>query len=211
MKRILVVEDSYDILESLQSHLETDGYEVYVATRASQALALAASQRPSLVILDIELPDRDGFHVLEQLRGRPSAVPVLILSARGMEADKLHGFRLGADDWVTKPFSMMELLARVGALLRRASGPAGGTGAATDGGGPLVLADEQLRERYGLTPRQIEVARLIGDGVGNAGIAERLGMSYFTARNHAEQVFQKMGVPGRAAVGALLYGKGAGE
>src|SRR5690606_39071383 len=105
----------------IQSNLELEDHEVFVATRASQALALAVSQRPDLIVLDLGLPDRDGYYVLELVRARGLQCPVLILSARNQEADKLEGFRLGADDYVTKPFSVMELLARVGALLRRAA------------------------------------------------------------------------------------------
>jgi DNA-binding response OmpR family regulator len=204
MSRILVVEDNLDILDSLQSNLETDGYEVFVATRAAQALPLATSQAPDLVILDIELPDRDGYTVLEELRGRGNQCPVLFLSARNQEADKLHGFRLGADDYMTKPFSIMELLARIAALLRRGASTV--TGAAVSRVG-AALSDAQLREQYGLTPRQIEVARLVSEGRGNAEIAERLEMSYYTARNHAEQIILKLGVPNRAGVGAVLYGR----
>lgn len=203
MSRILVVEDNHDILESLQNNLETDGYEVFVATRAAQALPLAAGQSPDLVILDIELPDGDGFHVLQQLRSRGNSCPVLILSARSLEADKLQGFRLGADDYMTKPFSIMELLARISALLRRAAGPA--IAEPTRAAAPL--SDAELRERYGLTARQITVARLVSEGCSNAEIAQRLEMSYFTARNHTEQIILKLGVPNRAAIGAIIYGK----
>ncbi|MGH7466089.1 MAG: response regulator transcription factor, partial [Longimicrobiales bacterium] len=120
MSRILVVEDNPDILESLQDNLEIDGYEVFVATRAAQTLALVTGQSPDLIILDIELPDGDGFTLLQALRARGNTCPVLMLSARSLEADKVQGFRLGADDYVTKPFSVMELLARISALLRRA-------------------------------------------------------------------------------------------
>src|SRR5688500_14853524 len=77
---------------------------------------------PDLVVLDLGLPDRDGYHVLEQLRARGCGSPVLILSARGLEADKVRGFRLGADDYVTKPFGVVELMARVDAHLRRSAG-----------------------------------------------------------------------------------------
>jgi DNA-binding response OmpR family regulator len=203
MNRVLVVEDNFDILDSLQSHLATDGYDVYFATRAAQALALAAGHTPDLVILDIELPDHDGFHVLRELRARGHHCPVLILSARSMEGDKLNGFRLGADDYVTKPFSILELLARVSALLRRTHAvPAAETGRAA-----APLDDAELRQRFGLTARQIEVARLVSEGCSNAEIAQRLAMSYYTARNHIEQIILKLGVPGRAAIGAILYGK----
>jgi DNA-binding response OmpR family regulator len=200
MSRILVVEDNPDILESLQSNLEIDGYEVFVATRAAQTLALVAGQSPDLIILDIELPDGDGFSVLKELRARGNQCPVLMLSARSLEADKVQGFRLGADDYVTKPFSVMELLARISALLRRAAQTTQPAAVARQ------LSDEELRERFNLTPRQIEVARLVSEGCSNAEIAQRLQMSYFTARNHTEQIFLKLGVPGRAAIGAIMYG-----
>jgi DNA-binding response OmpR family regulator len=204
VSRILVVEDNPAILESLQSNLETDGYEVFVATRAAQALPLVAGQAPDLMILDIELPDGDGYSVLEQLRARGNTCPVLMLSARSLETDKVQGFRLGADDYVTKPFSIMELLARIAALLRRAGRQ---NGAAPETRPAVQLTDAELKDRYGLTPRQIAVARLVSEGCSNAEIAQRLDVSYFTARNHTEQIFLKLGVPNRAAVGAILYGR----
>jgi DNA-binding response OmpR family regulator len=200
MSRILVVEDSLDIAEGLRRSLEYDGYEVSLATKAAHALAVATSDRPELIVLDLGLPDRDGYTVLEELRGRGIQTPVLILSARQGEADKLQGFRLGADDYVTKPFSILELMARISALLRRAA-PAPAASAAP-------LSDDALRERYGLTARQTEVVRLLAEGCSNAEIATRLEMSYYTARNHTEQVLGKLGVSSRAAVGALIYGQG---
>ncbi|HEX6038179.1 response regulator [Longimicrobium sp.] len=215
MSRILVVEDSLDIAEGLQRSLEYDGYEVSLATKAAHALAVATADRPALIVLDLGLPDRDGYTVLEELRGRGVQTPVLILSARRDEADKLQGFRLGADDYVTKPFSILELMARISALLRRAgaapaasSAPTAGAPAAEPAARPGPLSDEALRERYALTARQIEVARLLGEGCSNAEIATRLEMSYYTARNHTEQVLGKLGVSSRAAVGALLFGQG---
>jgi DNA-binding NarL/FixJ family response regulator len=152
------------------------------------------------VVLDLGLPDKDGYSVLKELRSRGNSCPVLILSARSLEADKLEGFRLGADDYVTKPFGALELLARISALLRRARPPAPAPAA-----GVRALTDEELRERYGLTERQLTVARLVAEGCTNAEIASRLGVTYFTARNHAEQVLAKFGVSSRAAVGALLF------
>ena len=200
MSRILVVEDSLEIAEGLQRSLEYDGHEVSLATKGAHALAVAASDHPELIVLDLGLPDRDGYQVLQELRERGVQTPVLILSARREEGDKLRGFRLGADDYVTKPFSILELMARVSALLRRAAP------APPPEGAPGPLSDEALRERYGLTARQVEVARLLGEGCSNAEIAARLEMSYYTARNHTEQVLAKLGVSGRAAVGALLFG-----
>ncbi|HEY7770192.1 response regulator [Longimicrobium sp.] len=210
MSRILLVEDSPDLAEGLQRNLEMDGYEVSLAMKGAHALALATSDKPDLIVLDLGLPDRDGYSVLEELRTRGATCPVLILSARSLEADKLQGFRLGADDYVTKPFSVMELLARISALLRRAraaAAPAAAPGAA-EVPKPAPLADEALRERFGLTARQIAVTRLLGEGYSNAEIAKQLSVSYFTARNHVEQVLSKLGVSTRAAVGSILYGQG---
>ncbi|MET0397944.1 MAG: DNA-binding response regulator [Longimicrobiaceae bacterium] len=201
MQSILLVEDSPDIAEGLQRNLELDGYAVTLATRASQALALASSAAPDLVVLDLGLPDRDGYHVLQELRARGAACPVLILSARNLEGDKLQGFRLGADDYVTKPFSVLELLARISVLLRRAGQ------AAAPAERPAALSDEELRERFGLTARQVVVARLLGEGCSNVEIAKRLSVSYYTARNHTEQVLAKLGIGSRAAVGAVLFGQ----
>ncbi len=208
MSRILVVEDTLEIAEGLQRTLEYDGYEVSLATKAAHALAVATSDKPELIVLDLGLPDRDGYHVLQQLRERGVQTPVLILSARREEEDKLQGFRLGADDYVTKPFSILELMARISALLRRARPAAPAAEGAAEAPRPTALPDEALRERFNLTARQIEVARLLGEGFTNAEIAAKLEMSYYTARNHTEQVLAKLGVSSRAAVGALLYGQG---
>jgi DNA-binding response OmpR family regulator len=205
LSRILVVEDSPDFLDTLQSCLDLEGHEVFIATRAAQAVALAGTLSPELMILDLGLPDEDGYSVLQRIRERGLLFPVMILSARSLETDKLEGFRLGADDYLTKPFGVMEFLARVSALLRR-SGWSAPPAAAPAPGAPL--SDEELRVRFGLTARQIAVTRLLSEGCSNAEIAQRLSVSYFTARNHTEQVLQKLGVPNRAAVGAIVYGKG---
>ena len=115
MQRILLVEDNADLADGLQRNLEVEGYQVRTAFRAAEALAMAAHEEHDLVVLDLGLPDMDGFQVLQQLRARGSQKPVLILSARSLETEKVEGFRLGADDYVTKPFGVMELLARVAA------------------------------------------------------------------------------------------------
>jgi DNA-binding NarL/FixJ family response regulator len=153
------------------------------------------------VVLDLGLPDRDGYHVLREMRGRGSECPVLILSARSLESDKVEGFRLGADDYVTKPFGALELLARISRLLRKSKQAA----PAAPQGALRLLEDAELRERYGLTERQVTVTRLIAEGSTNAEIASKLGLSFFTARNHAEQVMAKLGVATRSGVAPLLY------
>ena len=121
VKRVLVVEDNPDLAYGLRNNLEIEGYDVTVAGDGPAGLAAARTMGPHLVILDLMIPGLDGYRLLKTLREEGSTVPVLILTARGEEADKVRGFRLGADDYVTKPFGVLELLARVEALLRRAT------------------------------------------------------------------------------------------
>ena len=121
MTRVLVVEDNPDLAFGLRNNLEIEGYEVRVAEDGPTGLASARESRPDLVILDLMLPGMDGYRVLRTLRAEGFDRPVLILTARGEEADKVIGFRSGADDYVTKPFGVLELLARIEALLRRSS------------------------------------------------------------------------------------------
>lgn len=119
MTRILVVEDSEDMAFGLRNNLEFEGYEVDVAVDGTSGLAKAQEGRADLMILDLTLPGMDGLDLLKSLRSRGNAIPILVLTARQEEVDKVAGLKLGADDYVTKPFGIMELLARVEALLRR--------------------------------------------------------------------------------------------
>lgn len=134
MQRILIVEDEAPIADILQFSLQREGYEAYVADDGRKALALFKEVQPGLVLLDVMLPELDGFAVCRELR-KESNVPIIMLTARESEVDKVLGLELGADDYVTKPFSTRELLARVRANLRR-----------------IELNDEpkseSLRERY---------------------------------------------------------------
>ena len=123
--RILVIEDNEALATGLRHNLEFEGYEAHVASDAAAGLAAARELAPDLVILDLMLPDADGFRVLRTLRAAGDATPVLVLTALGDEADKVRGLRVGADDYVTKPFGLLELLARVEALLRRTARPPG--------------------------------------------------------------------------------------
>src|SRR4026209_2941975 len=137
MKRILIVEDNADLAFGLRNSLEIASYEVVVANDGPSGLREARTVSPDLIILDLMLPGMDGYRVLRAVREGGSQVPVLILTARGEEADKVTGFRLGADDYVTKPFGVLELVARVEAVLRRAAGagaPEGPAAGATGGG-----------------------------------------------------------------------------
>jgi two-component system alkaline phosphatase synthesis response regulator PhoP len=123
MDKILIIEDEESILMALEDNLRLEGYEVVTASDGEQGLSLAREQKCSLVILDIMLPKMDGFEVCKRLRSEGIAYPILMLTAKSQEVDKVLGLELGADDYVTKPFSPRELLARVKALLRRAKIP----------------------------------------------------------------------------------------
>jgi DNA-binding response OmpR family regulator len=128
LSRILLIEDNRDLAFGLRNNLEIEGYEVETAEDGMVGLKTFARVNPDLVILDLMLPELDGFRVLRSLRQDGHATPVLLLTAKGEEADKVRGLRMGADDYVTKPFGLLELLARVEALLRRTHGGGTSTG-----------------------------------------------------------------------------------
>ncbi|MCZ6633823.1 MAG: response regulator transcription factor [bacterium] len=119
MTRILVVENDRAILSGLERNLRFEGYEVMTATDGEQGLRLAQEKAPDLIILDIMLPRSNGYEVCRVLRRGGTDIPILMLTAKGQEMDKVMGLEVGADDYMTKPFGVMELLARVKALLRR--------------------------------------------------------------------------------------------
>ena len=122
-QRILIVEDEPAMVRLLKDNLSYEGYEVSVATDGEQALALALDQPPNLILLDIMLPKLDGLSVCRKLRERHLDTPILMLTARNLEQDKVTGLKIGADDYLTKPFSVAELLARTEAILRRSGQP----------------------------------------------------------------------------------------
>ena len=121
MTRILLIEDNLDLAFGLRNNLEIEGYEVETAENGKSGLEAFSRANPDLLILDLMLPELDGFRVLRSIRQQGHSTPVLLLTAKGEEADKVRGLRMGADDYVTKPFGLLELLARVEALLRRAN------------------------------------------------------------------------------------------
>ena len=123
MKKVLVVDDEPTLVATLKYNLEREGYTVLTAVDGESALSTARSEHPDLVLLDVMLPGLDGFEVCRILR-RESGAPILMLTAKGDEVDMVVGLELGADDYVTKPFSMREVIARARALLRRAETPA---------------------------------------------------------------------------------------
>jgi len=121
--KVLVVDDEVAILQTLRYNLEKNGYAVCVAGDGRQALSVAEIEKPDLIVLDIMLPALDGIEVCREIR-RKSSVPILMLTAKGQEIDKVLGLEIGADDYITKPFSIYEVIARIRAHLRRASAPA---------------------------------------------------------------------------------------
>lgn len=127
MSRILLVEDNRDFAETLMSNLVSEGYDVSVAASGTAGLEQARTTSPDLIVLDLMLPAMNGYTVLQRLRDAGIETPVLIMTARGTEEDKLRGFGLGADDYIVKPCGLREILARVKALLKRAGGTAKAT------------------------------------------------------------------------------------
>lgn len=124
LRSIIIVEDDEDIADSIRYNLEREGFRIRLATSGEDALNLIFDRPPNLILLDLNLPHMNGFELCRRLRAESTTatVPILMLTARGDEADKVLGLNMGADDYITKPFSMRELVARVNAALRRAEG-----------------------------------------------------------------------------------------
>jgi len=159
--RILVVEDERDIAALVAYHLTKEGYRVLTAGAGPEALETAAQERPDLIILDLMLPGLSGYDVLRELRRHPEIgdVPVVVLTARREEPDRIRGLELGADDYVTKPFSPQELVLRIGAVLRRAQSPAVAGSSRILKGGPITVDVDAMRvavdgEEVQLTPTE---------------------------------------------------------
>lgn len=186
-RRILIVEDNVDLAFGLQHNLEFEGYNVETATTGKEGLHAVLTGRFDLVILDLGLPDMSGFRVLEQLSAdSPRAqVPVLVLTARDDELDKVRGLRMGADDYMTKPFRVLELVARVEAILRRSHPENTSVG---EGEGVITFGDVVVRpgqrvvERAGtevnLTPREFDLLLALlsdrGDAVSRLDLLRRV-------------------------------------
>ena len=139
-KTVLVVDDEPHVVEFIAMNLELEGFRVVRAANGYEALEKAAREMPDLVVLDIMMPDIDGFETLEKLRDI-SAIPVIFLSAKGEEVDRIRGLDLGADDYITKPFGPRELVSRIRAVLRR-------TEPATAAAGSEIAVDDELRINF---------------------------------------------------------------
>lgn len=162
MASLLIVEDNTTLAYGLRNNLEIEGHEVTVAETGTAGVEAAKRLNPDLVILDLMLPEMDGYRVLRSLREAGMEMPVLILTAKGEEADKVLGFRLGADDYVTKPFGVLEMLARVEALLRRCQpNGAGTTGEVVSFGDvevdPRRRTVSKAGQTVGLSPKEFDL------------------------------------------------------
>jgi DNA-binding response OmpR family regulator len=202
-KRVLVVEDDSHIRLGLCDALRAEGYDVSDCRDGAHALPLIKQSKPDLVILDVMLPGKSGFDLCREIRSTRNRVPILMLSAKGQEIDKVVGLELGADDYVTKPFSLRELLARVQALLRRAQ--AGGV--ASDLPMEIVFGKVRIdckalrgkrgKEAIELSPRELKVLSVLFRERGNAVSREALlnevwGVDYYGTTRTLDQLVVKL-------------------
>ena len=170
MTRVLVVEDNADLAFAVTTALQSEGFDVAVAGTGPDGVARARARDADLIILDLMLPGFDGYRVIRTLREDGIGVPILVLTARGEEADKVRGLRLGADDYVTKPFGAMELLARVDALLRRSRLQAPGPVLDRFGEVEVNRAARTVKRRGGLvalTPKEYDLLIALMDRAGS--------------------------------------------
>ena len=162
-KRVLIVEDEKSIVDIVRFNLLREGYDTLEAYDGEEGLALAHTEKPDLILLDVMMPKMMGFDVCRALRGEGDNVPIIILTAREEEEDKVLGLEIGADDYITKPFSMRELIARVKANIRRTamSAPAAQENAMSAGGGITINTDSYQVYKHGvpidLTQREYEL------------------------------------------------------
>jgi DNA-binding response OmpR family regulator len=169
---ILIIEDEYAVARGVQYALQQEGYQVTVARSGEEGLEFATQQAPDLVLLDVRLPGMDGFEMLRRLRATGSKAPVLMLTARDEEVDKVIGLELGADDYLTKPFGLRELMSRIKALLRRAYGDlADAAGGRLIRHRDLVIDLERRRvqrgqQRISLTATEFEILRYLASKPG---------------------------------------------
>ena len=212
MPTILVADDEANIRELCSLYLEQEGFEVIAAADGEQALTAAREQRPDLIVLDLMMPKRSGYEVTRELR-QESDIPILMLTARSEEVDRIVGLELGADDYLGKPFHPRELTARVKAILRRAGGQSPAARGQVEAG-PLLLDWDRRQATLGGAPlslrkKEFELLRRLAEHVGIVLTREQLleqvwGYDYFgetrTVDVHVNQLRRKLGDPQRAGV-----------
>ena len=202
--KVLIVEDDPHILLGLEEVLKSDGFEVAVCNRGDQAIEAVKKHRPSLIVLDVMLPGLSGYDICKQLRAKKVATPILMLTAKGQEIDKVVGLELGADDYVTKPFGVRELLARIHALLRRtAASPSSETSAQAPfqiGSTTIDPKTFQLKREKSveeLTPKELKLLQLFATHPGEVFSRDRLlnevwGYNYYGTTRTLDQVIVQL-------------------
>ena len=170
-KTILIVEDEPQIVMGLRDALEFEGFRVVSAGRGKEGVALWKSEAPDAIILDLMLPDMNGYSVCEEIRRGSAIVPIIMLTARSQESDKIRGLDAGADDYVTKPFSVNELIARIRAIFRRAAArtPNGAPESVDIGGAQVNFTTHTLTARgktHELSFYEVELLRLLAERSG---------------------------------------------
>jgi DNA-binding response OmpR family regulator len=200
--RILIVEDDPHILLGLEEVLKSDGFEVSVCNRGDRALEAVTRHRPAMIVLDVMLPGLSGYDVCKQIRSKKIALPILMLTAKGQEIDKVVGLDLGADDYVTKPFGVRELLARIHALLRRTSNSGEDTGAAAFQIGSASVDPRTFQLKRGktveeLTARELKLLQLFFGHRGEVLSRDRLlnevwGYNYYGTTRTLDQVIVQL-------------------
>jgi DNA-binding response OmpR family regulator len=201
-KKILIIEDDPHILLGLGEMLKSEGYEVAECNRGDAAVAAVVKHRPALVVLDVMLPGASGYDICKQLRARKITTPILMLTAKGQEIDKVIGLDLGADDYVTKPFGVRELLARVQALLRRTTSAATADGAEVFHIGPSAIDPKTFQLKRGkatetLTARELKLLQIFHAHAGEVLSRDKLlnevwGCSYYGTTRTLDQVIVQL-------------------
>ncbi len=202
--KILIVEDDPHILLGLEEVLHSEGFDVAVCNRGDQALEAVTKHRPALLVLDVMLPGLSGYDVCKQLRAKKYAGPILMLTAKSQEIDKVVGLELGADDYVTKPFGLRELLARIHALLRRTGSPNGNVtdAQATFEIGPATIDPKTFQLRRGktveeLTAKELKLLQAFAAHPGEVLSRDRLlnevwGYNYYGTTRTLDQVIVQL-------------------
>ena len=222
---ILVAEDDADLRQGLIDLLEAEGYRVTTAADGAEALAAYRREPPDLLLLDVMMPQKSGYDLCREIRKRDQRTPIILLTAKGEEIDKVVGLELGADDYVTKPFGLHELRARIAAVLRRATGPVKAAGAIPDRFtlGPATVDRKAYRlERDGvpfdLTPRELKLLETFAASPGevlsrNDLLNAAWGIDYFgttrTLDQHIAQLRKKLEAdPANPALIVTVHGVG---
>jgi len=205
--KVLIVEDDPHILLGLEEVLKSEDYETAACSRGDEAVVAVARFQPALIVLDVMLPGASGYDICKQLRAQKNATPILMLTAKGQEIDKVIGLELGADDYVTKPFGVRELLARIQALLRRSGNGGGGVDQPTVSGSPFQIGSALIdpktfllqrgRVAESLTAKEVKLLQVFHAHAGEVLSRDKLlnevwGYNYYGTTRTLDQVMVQL-------------------